>query len=189
MSREQEPDPEYTDEELQQISDDADKEELQELNEEKRNQFFEDANDGSNQSIPGYVDNDLGFHLEINNTQASRFEVEDAEGNIKTPYADINRDYSNANLERNEIEQIRIFNTLYQLCGDIKAKESGGWVLRKIYAMIATSRSRNGFERKMTVSQFTHGSMKSEQKNVDEKPSSFLMFAKKKKSSGGGGYN
>lgn len=183
----EEPEPEFTEEELQKLSDEADEQERSEqLNELTEN--FEDNTDGAARSIPNYIDNDLGFHLEINDTQAHRYEKVDAEGNITYPFADINRDYSNSNLVGSEIDQIRIFNTLLQLCKDIGAEDAGVWVERKIFAMIATSRGRNGFERRMTVSQFTHGSMKSENKTIEDKPSSFLLWAKKKKSGNSGEY-
>lgn len=194
MSKKKEVEPELTEEELQELSDAADQEQAEIdaaiQQQDGQNQYFEDElGDGSSQAISSYVDNDVGFHLEINDTQAHRYEETDDKGNVTLPFADINRDYSNANLERNEIEQIRLLNKLHQICMDLGATGSSRWILRNIFAMQATSRSRNGFERKMTVSQFTHGSMKSEQKTLEDKPSSFLMFSRKKKSSGGGGYN
>lgn len=178
-----------SDEEIARLSEEIDREQA-EIDAENAagegdSQYFE-PDDPMTAQLPNYIDNDLGFHLEINDMHARRFMVEKSDGGEDQPFKDFTRDYSNANLEKVEVEHLRVLNKLYQLCVDLKAMDAASWVLRNIYAILATSRGKNGFERRMTVSQFTHGSMKSEQKTFEDKPSSFLMWARKKKSSTGG---
>ena len=174
---------EMSEEELQLLSEKIDKEQedAQKSEAETDGEYFE-KEDPMTENIPSYIDNDLGFHLEINDMHAQRFK---GEGGEELPYKDFTRDYSNANLNNVEVEQLRLYSKLLQLCKDLGAKEAASWVLRSIFSILATSRGKNGFERRMTVSQFTHGSMKSEQRMFEDKPSSFLMFARKKKSGGG----
>ncbi len=172
-----------SEEELQLLSEKIDKEQedAQKSEAETDGEYFE-KEDPMTENIPSYIDNDLGFHLEINDMHAQRFK---GEGGEELPYKDFTRDYSNANLNNVEVEQLRLYSKLLQLCKDLGAKEAASWVLRSIFSILATSRGKNGFERRMTVSQFTHGSMKSEQRMFEDKPSSFLMFARKKKGGGG----
>ncbi len=175
-----------SEEELLLLSEKIDKEQedAQKSEVETDQEYFE-KEDPMSGNIPSYIDNDLGFHLEINDMHAQRFKVENNEGGEELPYKDFTRDYSNANLNNVEIEQLRLYSKLLQLCKDLGAKEAASWVLRNIFSILATSRAKNGFERRMTVSQFTHGNMKSEHRTFDAKPSGFLMWARKKKGGGG----
>lgn len=145
------------------------------------------------QKIENYIENPLEFHLEINDVQASKIEVPTADGKgVVRPFKDLIRDYSNANLNSIELYQVRLYNDLYELCLDIGANESAMWVLRKIYAILATSRAKGGFERRMTVTQFSHGTMKQDQTLSDNRGSGFLFFGKKKSGKGsaqGGGFD
>ena len=143
-------------------------------------EFFQEGSvesGGGGDEKRGYVEDAISFHLEINDTAASKYEV-----NGKTPFADLIRDYSNSNLDKVELFQLRILNKLYELCLEIKAQGSAQWVLRDIYTILNTSRGKNGFERRMTVSQFTHGTVKQEQTMKQERPSGLLNFRKKKSS-------
>ncbi|KKN65091.1 hypothetical protein LCGC14_0484790 [marine sediment metagenome] len=152
-----------------------------------RKTFFEPPQQ-NDAGVANYIETPLDFHLEINDVQASKYEVGEGK-NKRKPFKDMIRDYSNANLDYTELWQLRMYNDLYELCLDIGANESSVWVLRKIYSILNTSRSKFGFERKMTVSQYTHGSIKQDQTFSDNRGSGFLFFGKKKKSGfvGGGG--
>lgn len=127
-----------------------------------------------------YPESALDFHLEINDVTSSRVVIDN-----KKRFDDLNRDYSNSNLNESELRQLRNLNLLYELCIDIGAEKSKVWTLRKIYAILNTARSKNGFERKMTVSQFRSGSLKTEQSFEDKGSSKFMLFGGKKKSKGG----
>ena len=150
-----------------------------------RDDFF-DPPKQNDDSMSNYVETPLDFHLEINDVQASKVQIGEGE-NARKPFADMIRDYSNANLNYAELFQLRMYNDLYVLCQDIGANESSIWVLRKIYSILNTSRSKFGFERKMTVSQFTHGTIKQDQSFTDNRASGFLFFGKKKKTAFVGG--
>lgn len=148
-------------------------------------EFFQEGSvESGGDGQRGYVEDAISFHLEINNAAASQYEV-----NGERPFSDIIRDYPNSNLDAKELFQIRLLNKLYDLCLEIKADGAALWVLRDIYAILNTSRGKNGFERRMTVSQISHGSMRHEQTMKQDRPSSFLSFNRKKKSSGFGEYN
>ena len=140
--------------------------------------FFQEGSveSGDDEGQRGYVEDAISFHLKINDTAASSYEIDG-----KRPFADIIRDYSNSNLDKVELFQLRILNKLYELCKEIKAYGSAQWVLRDIFTILNTSRGKNGFERRMTVSQFTHGTVKQEQTMRQDRPSGLLSFNRKKK--------
>lgn len=127
-----------------------------------------------------YPETPLDFHLAINDVSANKFSL-----NGRDFVDDLLRDYSNANLDKFELAQIRLYNDLLMIVRDVGAvgkDSSEELILRRIFAMLASSKSKNGFERKMTVSQFTHGTMQSNQNIRESSGSRFLMFGKKKRS-------
>ena len=144
--------------------------------------FFQEGSvESGGEGQRGYVEDAISFHLEINDTAASKYTTADG----KRPFSDLIRDYSNSNLDKVELFQLRILNKLYELCLEINATGSAQWVLRDIFTILNTSRGKGGFERRMTVSQITHGSMKQDNIVRQDKPSGLLSFNRKKKGSGG----
>ncbi len=151
---------------------------------EELNQYFMEGPKNGSAGQDRYPESALDFHLTINEVAASK--VVDDEGKLR--FKDFTRDYSNSNLDRFELHQLRQLNMLFEICKEIGAKESAWWVQRKINAILNTSRAKNGFERRMTVSQFNSSQVKHDQTFKEGGSSKFLLFGKKKSRPAPGGF-